>query len=576
MNKKIVALAATTLLFAMPLAALAAGFDPGNQPNRVNININQLIDIVFGILWPIVVAFAIIMFVLAGMAFFTAQGDPTKIADARNFVLYGVIGMAVALLAFSLPFIIRHTLFSSIPAVSISAEATRAVTATSFTATWTTAAPETSRVVYGTTSNATLGSAPNYGYPNSTIEDPMLVTSHSVAVAGLTAGTYFYRVVSHGSPETVGSEQTVTLGGGGGTACTGTINCTGTGSASVTGTNATGTGTGTCTCTDSTRTIVCTGAINCSGTITPSGPTSGTVAGACTCTDGTQPITCTGSGSSNCTVSGSTITCADAGATGSASPFGIFTGSGQGSFNGSCTDNSSSGGTQGTSGGGGGTAFTPGSPSTFFIGVRSYDASAQATNFSFSITGPATTSATLTLPVSAYVNNVGSIGSTAIPVTAGTYSIAKTSPSGWTMVGASCSAGGVATGTYSSATGSITNIVADAGAVVVCDFYGHDGSGDMCPPVLDPCLSQLDSCVTSIQTACAISTASIIDTWCQASTLPLLGPDFSGAFSSTPPASCLSTLSSCSAQYAACRIAVPTVCSPSQLTTAYQNWCANN
>ena len=108
MNKKIVALAATTLLLAMPLAALA--FDPGNQPNRVNININQLIDIVFGILWPIVVAFAIIMFVLAGMAFFTAQGDPTKIADARNFVLYGVIGMAVALLAFSLPFIVKNML----------------------------------------------------------------------------------------------------------------------------------------------------------------------------------------------------------------------------------------------------------------------------------------------------------------------------------------------------------------------------------------------------------------------------------------------------------------------------------
>ncbi len=109
MNKKIVAVGVTALLLALPLAAMA--FAPGNVPNQVaNLNINDLIDILFKILWIVFVAFAIVMFLLAGIQFFTAQGDASKVADARNFVLWGVVGMVVALLAFSLPFIVRNTL----------------------------------------------------------------------------------------------------------------------------------------------------------------------------------------------------------------------------------------------------------------------------------------------------------------------------------------------------------------------------------------------------------------------------------------------------------------------------------
>ncbi len=113
MNKKIIAAGATALLLAMPLAAMA--FTPGNVPNQVpGITINGLIDIMFGILWPVFIAFAIVMFLLAGIQFFTAQGDADKVNSARNFVLWGVVGMVVALLAFSLPFIVRNTLDNGI------------------------------------------------------------------------------------------------------------------------------------------------------------------------------------------------------------------------------------------------------------------------------------------------------------------------------------------------------------------------------------------------------------------------------------------------------------------------------
>lgn len=105
----------------------------------------------------------------------------------------------------------------------ISAETGSVLSSTRVTITWTTDDPATSRVVYDTVSHPTLGAAPNYGYANSTIEDSAKVKSHSVLVSGLSSHTtYYYRTISHGSPETVSAEQMITTkrrhsrnGGGG-------------------------------------------------------------------------------------------------------------------------------------------------------------------------------------------------------------------------------------------------------------------------------------------------------------------------------------------------------------------------
>jgi hypothetical protein len=47
----------------------------------------------------IVVAIAVIMFVYAGFLYLTSGGDDEKIKSAKNYLLYGIIGIAVALLA---------------------------------------------------------------------------------------------------------------------------------------------------------------------------------------------------------------------------------------------------------------------------------------------------------------------------------------------------------------------------------------------------------------------------------------------------------------------------------------------
>lgn len=73
--------------------------------------------------------------------------------------------------------------------------------------TWSTNIPATSRVVYDTVAHPTLGAPPNYGYAYSTIELPMLVNLHIMAITGLTPNTiYYWRAISHGSGEAVGDE----------------------------------------------------------------------------------------------------------------------------------------------------------------------------------------------------------------------------------------------------------------------------------------------------------------------------------------------------------------------------------
>lgn len=103
---------------------------------------------------------------------------------------------------------IVHFLFGRAPLISAETEAT--VSTSAVTITWTTDHPATSRVIYDTVPHPILGGPPNYGYSSSTSEfdtDPK-VTSHSVAISGLTAGTtYFYRTVSRGSPEAVSAQK---------------------------------------------------------------------------------------------------------------------------------------------------------------------------------------------------------------------------------------------------------------------------------------------------------------------------------------------------------------------------------
>ena len=45
---------------------------------------------------------AVIMIIMGGFSFMTSTGDATKVTKAKNTILYGVVGLVIALLAFAI------------------------------------------------------------------------------------------------------------------------------------------------------------------------------------------------------------------------------------------------------------------------------------------------------------------------------------------------------------------------------------------------------------------------------------------------------------------------------------------
>lgn len=70
----------------------------GVQKDKLMDTIKNIINVVIGIIGML----AVIMIIMGGISFVTSQGDTAKVAKARNTILYGVVGLVVALLAFAI------------------------------------------------------------------------------------------------------------------------------------------------------------------------------------------------------------------------------------------------------------------------------------------------------------------------------------------------------------------------------------------------------------------------------------------------------------------------------------------
>jgi len=110
MSKKIIALVSSGVLLALPLASVLAIRIGDPPPGAFAGSIVALVNIILNFIWPLFVGFAVIMFIVAGFMFLTARGDPEKTDTARQAILWGVVGIVVGILAFSIPFIIQRTI----------------------------------------------------------------------------------------------------------------------------------------------------------------------------------------------------------------------------------------------------------------------------------------------------------------------------------------------------------------------------------------------------------------------------------------------------------------------------------
>ena len=85
-------------------AQLVWGFD------NAGLSIYSITGSIMGVLWIIFALFVVVCFVVAGIMFLTAMGDPAKLKIARSAFIWGVAGVVVGILAYSILWIIGGAL----------------------------------------------------------------------------------------------------------------------------------------------------------------------------------------------------------------------------------------------------------------------------------------------------------------------------------------------------------------------------------------------------------------------------------------------------------------------------------
>lgn len=72
-----------------------------NQKSE-NANTNVLVRNIVNILLYIVGALSVLMIIIGGLLMVTSQGDSSNITKAKNTILYAVVGLVVAFLAYAI------------------------------------------------------------------------------------------------------------------------------------------------------------------------------------------------------------------------------------------------------------------------------------------------------------------------------------------------------------------------------------------------------------------------------------------------------------------------------------------
>lgn len=74
----------------------------GAGGNASNNNLGRLIKNIVNILLYALGAVAVVMIVIGGIKYTTSNGDSSAVTSAKNTILYAVIGLVVALLAYAI------------------------------------------------------------------------------------------------------------------------------------------------------------------------------------------------------------------------------------------------------------------------------------------------------------------------------------------------------------------------------------------------------------------------------------------------------------------------------------------
>lgn len=89
--------------------AAFSNVDASTKDADLNNILNTVINVIIGLVGFVAVA----VIIIGGISFITSQGDTNKVTKARNTILYGVVGLVVALLAFAIVNFVLTNVFGS-------------------------------------------------------------------------------------------------------------------------------------------------------------------------------------------------------------------------------------------------------------------------------------------------------------------------------------------------------------------------------------------------------------------------------------------------------------------------------
>lgn len=90
---------ASTVTLATPL--LVSAQYGGMQGSGAGLSITTLGIALGNAVWVVFTIIAVIMFVVSGVQFLSANGDGEKVKTARHSVIWGLVGIVVAIFAYS-------------------------------------------------------------------------------------------------------------------------------------------------------------------------------------------------------------------------------------------------------------------------------------------------------------------------------------------------------------------------------------------------------------------------------------------------------------------------------------------
>ena len=98
MNKNYSLTSLISIFLVFPVLAFAAAPVGPNYATWVSDVMGRVVTPV----WQLAAGLSVIMFVVAGILFITSNGEPGKITTAKNAVIWGVVGIIVATMAFAI------------------------------------------------------------------------------------------------------------------------------------------------------------------------------------------------------------------------------------------------------------------------------------------------------------------------------------------------------------------------------------------------------------------------------------------------------------------------------------------